>query len=381
MLMLTTIGDHSVLILEYLVLLTAIGLVVMQLFVRDKQTMNILFAIFCGSVAMGTAQNIAGDEMGMWQYLVGLGGCATCNIYWLLARSMFRQSSPFSLIHILFAASLGGLMLIRQGYLFAKHLNAVPSGGVIFSELLSEATVMLSSVVLILAVWEGLRHFASLSHVRRRLHMLYIGSITVAIMSTKFASVAFQNDANTESLVRLSVTLFMLVMTGYLVWQLAKVVKLEASKGKVDGAKVNQKGREKHHQVSLKPSPSKHIIEAPIDVVFSSRVTQFITDNFLQANLKVSDVARALSVSDYKVTQAMKTLSKGKNFNHYVNQLRIAHARKLLETPANSHWSIVVIGLESGFASVGPFTRAFKQVTGMTPGQYRQQYAVVESSA
>jgi AraC-like DNA-binding protein len=31
-----------------------------------------------------------------------------------------------------------------------------------------------------------------------------------------------------------------------------------------------------------------------------------------------------------------------------------------------------VVGLESGFASVGPFTRAFKAHTGFTPNQYRQ---------
>jgi AraC-like DNA-binding protein len=37
---------------------------------------------------------------------------------------------------------------------------------------------------------------------------------------------------------------------------------------------------------------------------------------------------------------------------------------------------VLVIGLESGFASVGPFTRAFKQFTGLTPNQYRQQFGL-----
>jgi AraC-like DNA-binding protein len=36
-------------------------------------------------------------------------------------------------------------------------------------------------------------------------------------------------------------------------------------------------------------------------------------------------------------------------------------------------WTVLVVGLESGFASVGPFTRAFKATTGLTPNQYRQQ--------
>jgi AraC-like DNA-binding protein len=50
----------------------------------------------------------------------------------------------------------------------------------------------------------------------------------------------------------------------------------------------------------------------------------------------------------------------------------IKHARMLLEDPKNTQWPILVIGLESGFASVGPFTRAFKSICDMTPNQYRQ---------
>ncbi|MFT4938211.1 MAG: AraC-like DNA-binding protein, partial [Paraglaciecola sp.] len=53
---------------------------------------------------------------------------------------------------------------------------------------------------------------------------------------------------------------------------------------------------------------------------------------------------------------------------------RIRHAKTLLQDPENTHWPVVVVGMESGFASVGPFTRAFKSNSGMTPNQYRQDY-------
>ncbi|MFN6972415.1 MAG: AraC family transcriptional regulator [Rheinheimera sp.] len=33
----------------------------------------------------------------------------------------------------------------------------------------------------------------------------------------------------------------------------------------------------------------------------------------------------------------------------------------------------MVVGLESGFASVGPFTRAFKATMGYTPHEFRQK--------
>ncbi|GGD58664.1 helix-turn-helix transcriptional regulator [Lacimicrobium alkaliphilum] len=93
----------------------------------------------------------------------------------------------------------------------------------------------------------------------------------------------------------------------------------------------------------------------------------------MQPNLKVADLARALDVSEYRISRVMKEHLQARNFNHYVNRLRIEHARHILAQPQYQHWPVLVVGMESGFASVGPFNRAFKQFTGLTPNQYRLQ--------
>ena len=64
-----------------------------------------------------------------------------------------------------------------------------------------------------------------------------------------------------------------------------------------------------------------------------------------------------------------------KNFNNYVNQMRVEYAKAILEAPEKQDWPVLVVGIESGFASVAPFTRAFKEYTGYTPGQYRKRRA------
>ena len=58
------------------------------------------------------------------------------------------------------------------------------------------------------------------------------------------------------------------------------------------------------------------------------------------------------------------------NFNQWVNRHRVAHARRLLADPACSA-SILDISGDAGFASLGPFNRAFKAATGCTPTAYR----------
>jgi AraC-like DNA-binding protein len=97
-------------------------------------------------------------------------------------------------------------------------------------------------------------------------------------------------------------------------------------------------------------------------------------DMYLQANLKVADLARKMDVSEYRISRVFRDHFNARNFNQFINEMRIGHAKTLLEDPANAHWPIIVVGMESGFASVGPFTRAFKSSCEMTPNQYRETY-------
>ena len=81
-----------------------------------------------------------------------------------------------------------------------------------------------------------------------------------------------------------------------------------------------------------------------------------------------------LSVSEYKVSRAIRSGSRAANFNHYVNGFRLSHAKRLLLEPDSHDWTILVISLESGFASLAPFNRSFKAQEGCTPNQYRRRH-------
>ena len=59
------------------------------------------------------------------------------------------------------------------------------------------------------------------------------------------------------------------------------------------------------------------------------------------------------------------------NVNQFIHQYWIEHAQRLLHDEAQAKRSILAIGIDRGFASIGPFNRAFKAITGSTPRQYR----------
>ena len=56
----------------------------------------------------------------------------------------------------------------------------------------------------------------------------------------------------------------------------------------------------------------------------------------------------------------------------FVNGYRLAEAEAVLGDPAQAGVPILTIALDAGFGSIGPFNRAFKAHTGLTPTEYRR---------
>ncbi|MEM0986339.1 MAG: AraC family transcriptional regulator [Pseudomonadota bacterium] len=98
---------------------------------------------------------------------------------------------------------------------------------------------------------------------------------------------------------------------------------------------------------------------------------------FLDPDLKVADIAQRLRQPDYKVTQCITGDLGYGNFNQMINAYRVDEAEALLVDPALSGQSILDVAMACGFGSLGPFNRAFKAKTGMTPSQFKRVHATV----
>lgn len=93
---------------------------------------------------------------------------------------------------------------------------------------------------------------------------------------------------------------------------------------------------------------------------------------FLQADLKIADLARLLQIPSHHLSQI---LSEGlqTNFFDLLNQYRIAEIKRRLVHPDFQHYSILAIALDCGFNNKATFNRVFKKVTGMTPSGFMAQ--------
>ena len=92
---------------------------------------------------------------------------------------------------------------------------------------------------------------------------------------------------------------------------------------------------------------------------------------YLNPELQLEDVAKKFNKSKGYISQLISA-NHELNFTDYINKLRIDESKKILGDPTYSKYTIVAIGLESGFNSKSSFYTAFKKHTGKTPLQYKR---------
>ncbi len=90
----------------------------------------------------------------------------------------------------------------------------------------------------------------------------------------------------------------------------------------------------------------------------------------VRPDLRIGDVAARLGQPEYKVSQCISTVLGFPNFNRLINHQRIERAKRLL-ADSDQGRSILEVAFECGFGSVGPFNRAFRELVGVTPRDFR----------
>lgn len=89
-------------------------------------------------------------------------------------------------------------------------------------------------------------------------------------------------------------------------------------------------------------------------------------------DLTVAGLAALLAVPEYRLRRVINQRLGHRNFTAFVNGWRLSDAQAALADPARQAQSVLSIALDAGFQSIGPFNRAFKAATGMTPTEFRR---------
>ena len=89
---------------------------------------------------------------------------------------------------------------------------------------------------------------------------------------------------------------------------------------------------------------------------------------YRQEGLTLGALAERLGLAEAALRTLINQQQGYRNFNDFLHHYRIEEAATRL---ASEDLPILTIALESGYGSIGPFNRAFRQRMGMTPSEYR----------
>jgi AraC-like DNA-binding protein len=89
-------------------------------------------------------------------------------------------------------------------------------------------------------------------------------------------------------------------------------------------------------------------------------------------NITIGTLAARLAIPEYKLRRLINQRLGYRNFNVFLNDHRIAEAKAALADPSQAEVPVITIAMDAGFQSLGPFNRAFKATTGVTPTEYRR---------
>lgn len=362
---------------------------------KNKQSVNYLVAIFSASICMVGTQKLSADSLGVYQYIIGLATCATCNAVWLIARTLFREKNPLNRRHIVLALVVAGLVIFNQIWhlVVASDIpNLLTQAQMLrLKQGMNEITTLLSSSILALSFWEALRGYSDKNNTQRRQSIVFASAFFLGLFNSsilpKFLFSPSEIEYYTPWLICTS-ALLILGAIQYVV-QSQKVVTLSGNQSRSQSrnqlhAALNINAFEQWESDAV-PLASKLLNTSredvdkkqneAIDMSVVSGIKTLIHQEqiFLQSNLKIAHLAQALDTSEYKVSKAIRGYFAAANFNLFVNQFRVKHAKQLLRNQECQQWSILVIALESGFSSLATFNRVFKTISGQMPTEYRKQ--------
>ena len=338
---------------------------------RPFSPLAAVWAAFCGSIAMLMARGLVGPDTAGWYQLFGVGACLTCNGFWLVSRALFRAGQPFAAPHLAYAGLVAVLIVVVQQRAALPPALAVSAG-----ELLD----LLSPAALVMAFWEGLRGWRQHRGAERALRAVFLatygGCVAACLVAPSLFDPAGNGGVQAATAAAASAAI-LLVAQGLVAWRLRHPLAAASAAQDARPAEAPAATGVANPIVPLaNTQPADAASLAALrdeDIALAQALERHMRTQrpWLQPELKLTQLAQALQVGEYRISRAIHGPLGHRNISQYVNAYRLDHARALLRDPACDAWSTLVVGMESGFGSLGAFHRAFRAAEGVTPGEYR----------
>jgi AraC-like DNA-binding protein len=336
-------------------------LLVAALLLRDhpNQTAGRLgatFAIGAAAYALCSAPQVA-DQLTWWHAPLLALAAGNAVVFWLLARALFddtfRPRAWHGALWAAFVATalMGFFILSQHNFHVARVIDGLHGVG----------RVVLAG----LAVAQTLRSWrADLVEERRRLRVFIVAATALYMIVEAVTHLAFWPNA-TPTLADAVNAFGLAGMALIVTWSLAHVGDEVFAAALVEAAATTQ--------ASWQPRNPDRTIEPPDNGPMQALHKLMAVDRIYRRDgLTIGALALKLGLPEYRTRRLINENLGYRNFNAFLNSYRITEAKAALADPSQAAVPVLTIALDAGFRSLGPFNRAFKSETGLTPTEYRR---------
>jgi AraC-like DNA-binding protein len=93
---------------------------------------------------------------------------------------------------------------------------------------------------------------------------------------------------------------------------------------------------------------------------------------YREPNLTIAALALRMGLPEHRLRRLINQALGHRHFSAFLNGYRIDEAKRALRDPALADVPVLAIAMDVGFTTIGPFNRAFKAQTGLTPTEFRR---------
>lgn len=95
-------------------------------------------------------------------------------------------------------------------------------------------------------------------------------------------------------------------------------------------------------------------------------------DGWRREGLTIGALAGELGEPEHRLRRLINRRLGHRNFAEFVNSYRIEAAKQRLADPVEARTTVAAIAFDLGYGSLGPFNRAFRAATGVSPTEWRR---------
>ncbi|MBR0794064.1 AraC family transcriptional regulator [Bradyrhizobium jicamae] len=302
-----------------------------------------------GSAAHAVTASIGAAPVAAWHAPLIALSTGNIVVFWLFTRALFDDAFRLRRWHVLTWAAV-------VAFSFVNCMWIAPGGNARIAITMVNVLVL---VFIALAVVQAITSWSvDLVERRRRVRVFIVAASALYGGLNALLQIAFAGSAGRAEWANTLNAAMLAGIVAAIAWAMMRV----------DGADLFTVPAEA--VVLVKPAAAEEaadqrLVDALMRLMADERI-------YRQDNVTIGMLATRLKIPEYRLRRLINQRLGYRNFNVFLNNHRIEEAKAALADPTQAEVPVITIAMDAGFQSLGPFNRAFKATTGVTPTEYRR---------